>query len=357
MSTIRQRGDKWQAIVRVKKDGATVHQEARTFLSERLARDWADRLEAQIKRDGVPGRQLQVETLGGLILKYKATVSGVRPLRRSVEHELDSLAEWFKSQKLSGLTSETFARFAQERRKNGAGPATVQHNLSAVRTILNSAKTMYGLNIDAGMLREALQTLKRMGLVAASQKIDVRISQDTIDNLVREFQRIAPYPSTKIPMEAIVPLAVAFPRRRTELCEMLWANYDRKTRTIKLIDTKHPTQVRNETVPVPRAAAVILDTLPVIDARILPYKVESISASFERACDRLGITGVRLHDLRHEGISRLFEQGLDIPDVALISGHLSWTSLKRYTHLTPAKVLEKLDAHKQKAQEAPAQPT
>lgn len=42
---------------------------------------------------------------------------------------------------------------------------------------------------------------------------------------------------------------------------------------------------------------------------------------------------LRFHDLRHEGISRLFEMGWNVPHVAAVSGHRSWISLKRYTHV------------------------
>lgn len=42
---------------------------------------------------------------------------------------------------------------------------------------------------------------------------------------------------------------------------------------------------------------------------------------------------LRRRDLRHEGVSRLFEMGMNIPHAAAVSGHRSWTSLKRYTHL------------------------
>ena len=45
-------------------------------------------------------------------------------------------------------------------------------------------------------------------------------------------------------------------------------------------------------------------------------------------CDDL-----HFHDLRHEGISHLFELGWNIPKVAMVSGHRTWTSLKRYTHI------------------------
>lgn len=53
-------------------------------------------------------------------------------------------------------------------------------------------------------------------------------------------------------------------------------------------------------------------------------------------------TRLLLDDIRHEGISRLFEAGLDIPRVSMISGHKSWTTLKRYTHLRPKDVVSQL---------------
>ena len=51
-----------------------------------------------------------------------------------------------------------------------------------------------------------------------------------------------------------------------------------------------------------------------------------------RAC---GIADLHFHDLRHEGVSRLFEKGYAIEQVSLVSGHRSWSSLKRYTNLRP----------------------
>lgn len=66
-----------------------------------------------------------------------------------------------------------------------------------------------------------------------------------------------------------------------------------------------------------------------------PHKADSVSAAFTRACLRLGIQDLHFHDLRHEGTSRLFEQGYDIPQVASVTLHTSWNELKRYTHLMP----------------------
>jgi site-specific recombinase XerD len=66
-----------------------------------------------------------------------------------------------------------------------------------------------------------------------------------------------------------------------------------------------------------------------------------MTTAFQRARRRAGVDGLRFHDLRHEGISRLFERGMQIQQVALVSGHRSWSMLKRYTNLKP----ESLHAH------------
>ena len=57
---------------------------------------------------------------------------------------------------------------------------------------------------------------------------------------------------------------------------------------------------------------------------------------------RTGIVDLRFHDLRHEAISRFFEMGLSVPEVALISGHRDYRMLQRYTHLKPEQVALKL---------------
>ena len=44
----------------------------------------------------------------------------------------------------------------------------------------------------------------------------------------------------------------------------------------------------------------------------------------------------------HEAISRLFEKGLSVPEVALISGHKDVRMLFRYTHLKAEDILRKL---------------
>lgn len=342
---VRQRGDSWQAQVRVKENGLIVYQDSKTFKgpkAERLARDWQERTEKRIKREGVAGAKMSTTTLGDLLRKYGETRNAFKPLRRSMAHELEQLAVDFDKVPLADLTAHTLTQFATRRAAAGAGPTTILHNLATVRSVLNSAKPMFGFDVEGNAASEAIAALSRMGAVAKSNSRDRRPTPAELQRLTDEFKRIAASPSTIIPMATVIALAVALPRRLSELTSMRWL--DLKDNVITLRDTKNPTKPRTEQVPVPAEAAVIIAGLPVIDECILPYNSESISAAFQRACERLRIVDLHFHDLRHEGISRLFEAGLDIPDVAMISGHLSWNMLKRYTHLKPKAVLDKLNA-------------
>ena len=70
------------------------------------------------------------------------------------------------------------------------------------------------------------------------------------------------------------------------------------------------------------------------------------SNGFRLALDRLrgraGLSDLRFHDLRHEAISRFFELGLNILEVAVISGHRDPRMLFRYTHLKAEELARKL---------------
>jgi integrase len=86
-------------------------------------------------------------------------------------------------------------------------------------------------------------------------------------------------------------------------------------------------------VRMPPEASAVIDTMPKIATEIFPFTTDAITAAFTRACKVLDIDDLHFHDLRHEGVSRLFEVGRTIPQAASVSGHRSWQSLRRYTHL------------------------
>ncbi len=76
-----------------------------------------------------------------------------------------------------------------------------------------------------------------------------------------------------------------------------------------------------------------MQSMPKTEKKIFPYNARSVPDSFTRACPMLGIEYLHFHDLRHEGVSRLFEMDWDIPRASSVSGYRDWSSLRRYMHL------------------------
>lgn len=70
--------------------------------------------------------------------------------------------------------------------------------------------------------------------------------------------------------------------------------------------------------------------------------VSLVPPAWEDARAAAGIPYIRLHDLRHEAASRLFEKGLNVMEAASVTGHKTLSMLKRYTHLNPTDIAKKL---------------
>jgi integrase len=341
MPTIRERNGRFQAQVRVKRDGVIVHQENDTFDTRKQAETWSKALEKRLKNEGYVSRKQGAVTFDILMDKHEAMLTALgKPTVGLCGRFKNLRTSKFASKPVDKITSADLVQWCSEFSRTRS-PATVLNHLMAVSTCFRAAKVVHGVDADVSIVAGAISHLKRLGVAATSENRDRRVTEEEV-YLICKYRNEQPL--TAIPLESIIRLSIALPRRRGEILTMKWSDYDAERGELKLWDTKNPTKVRNETIPVPPEAQRILATLPRIDARILPYNKASVSGALHKAAIGAGMKNLRLHDLRHEGVSRLFEAGLNIPEVSSISGHLSWVTLKRYTHIKPSTVLEKLNA-------------
>jgi integrase len=138
-------------------------------------------------------------------------------------------------------------------------------------------------------------------------------------------------------MADIIEFAVATGMRLGEICRIRWEDYG--DRIVMIRDRKHPADKNGNDQRVPLLAATGFDAVAIMErqprreARIFPVYDRSVSDLFRRAVSELKLGDLHFHDLRHEAISRLFEAGYRIEQVALISGHRDWAMLRRYTHV------------------------
>ena len=342
MPTIRKRGSRYQAQVRIKQSGLIVHEESATFDTERQALMWGMGVEDSFAKGVIKPKQ-DVSTLGEAVEHHRKALEKAGKDLSSVKSVLDNLADSkLGRMKIMEVQSGDVVTWAKEYAaggEDGRSPATVLHALMNLRTVYSTARSELNIKVDVQEVADAIKHLTRLGIAGKSTERDRRVTDAEIDQIATWHEKKQ---GTTIPLRLAMKLLVALPRRRGEIFQdMRWEHYDGET--IKLFDTKDPTKVRNEVVPVPPEARVIIDGLPRSKTGyIMPYKPNSITSAVGKACQMLGIEDLHLHDLRHEGVSRLFEKGLDIPRVALISGHKSWATLKRYTHLKPKDVVDRL---------------
>ena len=122
------------------------------------------------------------------------------------------------------------------------------------------------------------------------------------------------------------------------LCDM---DMDLENGFASLYDTKNGEDRR---VPLTKTAKGVLSRLPANKERVFPISATCLRLAWNRARKKAGITDLRFHDLRHEAVSRFFEIGMSVPEVALISGHKDVRQLFRYTHLNPENMFKKYAA-------------
>jgi integrase len=327
MASILPIGEKWRALVRRKGHKPI----CKTHSTKAAAEAWARKIEHQLDE----GKPVAVDglTVGQLIQIYRDLRDKGRPiLDTSNEHYmLEHLTEGLGTIKATLLSIDDLLGWAQKRADEGAGPYTVNMELSKLGTALRFAGAAKRQALP-DVVGTARPVLAHMGLIGGGGKRKRRVTEDELVRIMAELQQ---------PYSDAVLFAVLSTLRRSEICRIVWSEVDHSKRMVLVRDRKHPRkkQGNDEWVPLRADAWAVLKRQPVTDdPRVFPIHPQTISKYFKAACDKHGIVDLHLHDMRHEGTSRLFEAGYTIEEAALFTGHKTWKELQRYTQLDPTKV-------------------
>ena len=317
------------AQIIIKRDGKVVHQESKVFDRKQAATAWATRREEELRKPGAIGRRKDDPTLADVIDRY--VDESEKKIGRTKAQVLRTIKTYdIAERRCSEITSAELISFVQSL---PVKPQTRQNYLSHLAAIFAVARPMWGYPLDQQAITDAFTVAKRMGITSKGASRDRRPTLPELDKLMEHFATIKTRRPGSIPMQRIIPFAIFSTRRQEEIVTIRWSDYEGNRVLVR--DMKHPgDKIGNHTwcELVPEASAIV-DALPCRTERIFPYSTDAISAAFTRACKVLAIDDLHFHDLRHEGVSRLFELGRTIPQVASVSGHRSWNSLQRYTHL------------------------
>jgi integrase len=275
--------------------------------------------------------------------------------KRHPYQEQQRVRQWQRttlaSRFLANLRGTDFAKYRDERRELGRAESTVRLEIQLVSHLYEIARKEWGME----GLPNPLKDIRKPG---NSVERDRRLLTGEFDALLAELQR------SKNPWAApTFELAIETSLRQGMLFKIERSWIDQTGRVIHIPSSHRG--AGNKVVPpyLPlsiRATAIVANLPESITGKLIGCTQNAIVVVWKRAvisargrylgeCLKQSttpldnfLTGLRWHDLRHEAASRLFEKGLNPMEVASITGHKSLNMLRRYTHLQPSQLLDKI---------------
>ena len=315
----------YTAQIGLKQNGVFIHREAQTFDRKQAAYAWLENKEKALKAPGGLAPR-EDPPLGNVITRYLDETEG--PIGKTKAQVLEKIKESeLASVPCSLVTSDKLVSFARTLKVQ---PATRSSYFSHLAPVFEIAGPAWRYPLSRSQFDDAIISLKKLKLIGKGGERSRRPSLAELDRLMEHFGGRR---SNSCPMQKIVAFAIFSTRRQEEITLLRWDDLDGDRILVRAMKDPQNKSTNNVLCELTPEALAIIESMPRTDDRIFPFSADAISASFTRACQLLGIDDLHFHDLRHEGISRLFEMGRTIPQVAAVSGHRSWSSLKRYTHL------------------------
>ena len=327
------KGKRYRAEVRIKRDGAIVHQEYKTFRSRPLAVKWRDKRRSELKGKTEFTRYTVADAIDEYVEKYEKIQQWGRTKRTTLEFLRKRIGNW----DATTVTSGDMVRHITQRRAEGASGSTAGNDLIWL-TVVFKAMRAIERPVALQALEDAQLVCKQQGLIGRARRRERRPTENELELLANHFNHKDEY--SELPMCDIILFAIHSSRRQAEITRLKWADNDPNTLTGMVRDLKHPRKKigNNRRFKYTQEAFDIIERQPRVSEFIFPYNAKTIGTYFTKACNILEIEDLRFHDLRHEATSRLFEKGYSIVEVQQFTLHEDWGVLKRYTNLRPENV-------------------
>ncbi len=355
-------GLRFTVQIRKTKNKKLIYKDAATFASETAAKAWNKRQEAawkcpQQRELMVNGQAAQraEKTVRDVIQAYLDVVG--ENIGRTTAGNLDTFCRMDFGDKIAKeLTAGDFAELARDLAKGvkpdpkdpknatpdhftlrPRAPSTVMSYMATLGTVIRYGGVYVNEKLPVAEYDEAMASLRHTKVVKKSNQRNRRPTLTELDLLMEYFHSRYQGNDRCVPMHKLVAAAIFKCHRQGELVRARWKDFDQAREKLIIHNLKHPrgAEGNHVAVMVSEEALAIVNSMPrrQDDDRVFPYHKDTVCRLFTEACKVLGIEDLHFHDLRHEGVSRLFELGMDVSMVAKHTGHKSWQTLQRYTHI------------------------
>jgi integrase len=276
---------------------------------------------------------------------------GARPLGDSHYYTLRRLQEEAIGKvDAASLKPTDLLDHGRARKAKGIQAPTINQDITFLRGVVRDAVELEQLPQESLLaFMKAKRRLEKEQLIGKSRARTRRPTDDELSRLLEHFTKQNEHPRTETDMVTVTEFSYHSARRISETCRLRYGDVDTAKKTCWVYDLKNP-KGKGENAEFPllsRAWELVEQRMKFIEAevsdleerkkvRLFPYHAKTCSQRYTLAKKALGIKGLRLHDNRREAISRLFEQGFGVPEVAKVSLHKNPTLLLgTYTALRP----------------------
>jgi integrase len=148
-------------------------------------------------------------------------------------------------------------------------------------------------------------------------------------------------------LKPILVLLINTGLRRNELLSLQWKNVHFATSQL-LIPKTNCKRKQMRMVPLNSVALETLQALPRNHEYVFYNKktgtyMRDIKTAFHAACERAGIKGLRLHDLRHTFATRLRDKSESLTTIMKLMGHSKYETTLRYAHVLEKSLHEAVE--------------
>jgi integrase len=318
----------YRAEIVIKKDSTVIHRESKTFLKQKLAKDWAMRREIELQESSVYGKKDYLP-IRDVITRY---IKEFKPDGRTKNADLNALLKRdIATIDVHKLTAKDLIRHVRLRNQECL-PQTAGNDLIWLGAVIRTMSGIVDMDVDMMIFDAARRVLRAEGLIAKSTQRERLPTKAELWSLSRYFY-------DKPFMLHIIWFAIYSARRLSEITRLEWDDLRHEDRTCIIRDLKDPRKkgvMKRFKLPV--SAYKIILKQPKVSRFIFPHNPKTISKYHTDACKFLDIAGLHYHDYRHLATTRLFEVGLSIVQVQQITLHANWATLQRYVNLNPGDV-------------------
>ena len=324
MGSIRKRKNRYEAQVR--RQG--VQSLTKTFTSKKDAAIWVRGIEARIDAGDLNLLAPKLTTLGDLLTRYQNEITPLKKGHAAEARRINRLLhDPISSFSLRDLNGVILAQFRDRRINDGVRAA--QYDLIIIRHAIKIARLEWGVS----MPNNAVDDIRIPNGVRRRERRLREHEYERLELAAQSCKNLLIWPVTQF--------AIATAMRRSEILSLRWYDIDLDAQIATLAHTKNGSK---REVPLTKFALEILKGLDQETDHVFPISENAFRLSWSRLIKRSGINDLRFHDLRHEAVSRFFEMGLSVPEVALISGHRDLRMLASYIHLNSRSVVKKIEA-------------